>query len=368
MERHMEGLCQGGSAAFEMFAAALSEPEEPGQAFAVALLCMRLEARAPKEALEAALGAPVPAGHRLALIDALQFATDPVSEEWLARFLRTGGSGARRAALAVAALRPGLLDAATALTQHADPLVALEATRTLLAAGRRVPVPPLHAHLNSPQPEVVALALELALRSAGAAPGAEACRAVAMDADAGVLTAAMNLLAISGQGGEVAHLRQVVEARPELAAAAWLALGLTGDVAALEILRARLDAPWELPDQLDELLALAAAGRLLTGRAALPAFNPHDFEPAELEVFREEARNGWAGFEKTAAKTRRYRRGEPLSAPALARDLVGPGHPRRDLCHLQLALLYDLHLPFDARAPFAAQRAAARAIAASASR
>jgi hypothetical protein len=356
LELQMDGLVTAGRGAFELFADRLTVEDRPGEVFAATLLCMRLSEIAPKEAVEEALAAPSP--QRAAQVDALRFVDGPGGNDWLRHFLIVV-PGARIAVLRACTFHPGLEPAITRLSNDPDPLVSLEARRALAAMGAPgVASASLERHLRSGRPEETALALELLLR-ADPEGAAAACRQIAPDADGALLETALELLALSGGRGASEHIQGTIARRPEIATASWVALGMAGEMGAVDALCVRLDGPWDLPKQRAELEAVCQAALLLTGVLVLPRFNIFDVEREQLDQFRSEARAAWtsAAADKRA-RGEHWRRGEPLTPVALLRDLVAPGHPRRDLCKLQMDARFGCRVPFDDRAPLPRQEAA----------
>jgi hypothetical protein len=356
LELQMDGLVTAGRVAFQLFADRLTVTDRPGEVFAATLLCMRLPEIAPKEALEEALAGP--SSQRAAQVDALRFLVGPNGEDWLRHFL-SGAPGARMAVLRASVTHPGLQTAVAPLVGDADPLVSLQAQCTLAAMGvAGLPPVSLERHLQWDRPEETALALELLLRFDPEAAAA-ACRRIDPDADLALLQRALDLLALSGARDAVEHIRRTIAQRPEIAAAGWVALGMAGEIGAVDALLARLDAPWDLPEQQAELEALCQAAVLLTGARIPPRFDVFDFQPEELDRFQSDARAVW----ETGVAGRRpgaglWRRGELLTPATLLRDLVAPGHPRRDLCKLQMDVRFGCRIPFDDRAPLPRQEAA----------
>lgn len=359
LETHLDALVLAGSPGFDLVAERLAADDEPGQAFAAAVVALRLPRLGPREAVADALAAQAPQAE--ALVDALRWVTHPDAEAWVAALLDDARPAVRRATARACTLRPARLQRIAELASDPDPAVALEAQRTLafLAPGGAEGAERLDP-ATAPAP---ALAIEVLLRRGQPATAVAFCQALAEDAAPPLQAFALDVLAIAGPPGASAEIAARVASRRVPAARGWVALGLSGEAAALGAMLARVDAPWA-PEHWPELEPLFQAASLVTGAPLQPAIALDEARPDDLTALRARARDAWGPLLARAQAGRRYRRGEELSAAVLARDLAGPAHPRRDLCALELQARFRCPLPFEPRAPHAVQREAARAIAA----
>lgn len=299
---------------------------------------------------------------RPALVDALRFARD-ADQRWLEAFLSSRSALVRRAAVAACADRPALTAAVSVRLDDVDALVGLEARRTLLSLGVESPPARLPAPRDLADPDDAVLALEL-LHRTDPARAAQSCREIPLTGDARVVSAALSFLAVSGDASAAAHVVTALAQRPDVAPAAWIALGLAGGAASQDAIIARVQRPWQLPEQASDLAALCQAALLVTGARVLPDIDEHEPDAAAVDRFRQRALAAWGAAAAAVRQAWRCRRGRPVSAAALAADLVAPGHPRRDLCQLELAARFGCKVPLDLRGPLARAGAAAERIAA----
>jgi hypothetical protein len=360
MERNLDGLLLAGREGFNRFADQLVVEGEPGQAFVAALLALRLPDIGPKEALVEALAGQ--ALEREALIDALRWEVGPAVDAWLVDLLEDPRPAACVAAVRAATQRPALLARITRLAEHPVPLVSLEAQRTLTFLSPGASVPRTKPLLDASFPEATALALEVLLRRGDTYSAATFCQALDPAAEHALQIQALEVLAIAGPPGVSGVIAGRVARAPTLAVSGWIALGLCGERAGLVAMLERLKDDWR-PEQWQELEALFQAASLLTGESLEPSLDLDEVAAGDLDVMRTRARQAWEPMLARAQDGRRYRRGEEITPAVLARDLVGPGHPRRDLCALELAARFRCPLAFEPRARYAIQSAAAHAIA-----
>jgi hypothetical protein len=360
MDLHLDALALTGRAGFELLAGGLTAEGEPGHAFVAARVALRLPAVAPKEAVADALAGPAP--EQEALVDALRWEATPEADGWVAHLLDDARPRVRQASLRAATLRPSLAARVQALCADPDALVALEAQRTLalLKPGGAAPAG-LERHLDAAAPGASALALELLLRAGRSAPAVAFCQKLPADAPRSLRALALDVLALAGGPSALPAIRGWMASDGALRGPGWIALGVVGDRAALAAMLERLDRPWA-PEDWRELEGLFRAASLVTGNALEPAIDLDEAKPAEVAELRARAHAAWDPT-LARAEERRYRRGEELGPAVLARDLAGPGHPRRDLCALELAGRFGCPVAFEPRAPYAVQAEAARAIA-----
>jgi hypothetical protein len=360
MECHLDALLLAGREGFDRFADRLVAEGEPGQAFVAALLALRLGDIGPKEALVEALAGQ--ALEREALIDALRWEVGPAVDAWVIDLLEDPRPAACLAAVRAATQRPALLPRIAKLAEHPAPLVSLEAQRTLTFLSPGVGSPKTKPLLDASFPEAAALALEVLLRRGDTWSAVTFCQALDPAAEPSLQALALDVLAIAGPPGASGVIAGRVARAPALAVQGWIALGLCGERAGLVAMLDRLKGDWE-PQQWQELEALFQAASLLTGASIEPALDLDELRPGDLDGMRTRARQAWEPMLARAQDGRRYRRGEEITPAVLARDLVGPGHPRRDLCALELAARFRCPVPFEPRARYAVQSAAAQAIA-----
>ncbi|TFG61465.1 MAG: hypothetical protein E4H29_00025 [Deltaproteobacteria bacterium] len=334
---HLHGLVLGGSVSAGLLKEKLTldDDGDPGEAFVAATLYPTLDLVEPMQWLKEAMAQEPP--HLTALIDGLKLTRGTGIDGWLEDFLEHEASGIQAVGAEVIGYRglSSMKEKLVRLQSDPVPRVSLEAMASLDAMGSPCSRDALLPHVSAPEPSVRVKAIELLLRI-GDRDAVALCRENCAFSGAEVNRRFVYYLAVAGTIDDMGILCDVMRKQPEILHSCLLALGLCGNIEAVDLLIACLDRI----DDPDEYIAAYQGLRMITGMDLIPQFDLSEAEPVEIQSFRDAWREWWERNRNRFSREEKWRGGERISPAVLHRDAMRSGNPCRDMVDLEMVVRY----------------------------
>ena len=343
----MHGLVLGGwpSALLLKDNLALEEEDDPGEAFTVAAVYPSLELVEPMQWLvEAIASEPV---HFGAINDGLCYNDNVGLDSWIDDFLSHDEPAVRLTGVEILAYRcpPDFESRLKPLLTDADSRVSLAATSAVGFVSDLGLLKPL---LDHDDPMVVSRAAQLLLET-GDQETLPRLKRRLEDASTEIRREIALILGALGELSDCWTILSCMENDPEFVEIGLLALGMVGNVEAVEHMMKFLKAPQE-----EEAFMAAVQGlRTLSGQDFLPEFDLEEPGEGEAEAYLEQWNEWWRTSQSEFKPSVRWRRGAPMSPRVLVADLLRVGTPHREWNYLELRMRYGCPLPLQPRQKYA---------------